>query len=121
MTTTTLRPPATAPLDDLAAPLDGLAAAAEQATDDARTRAVLAAVVERLEDAAGAGLGDAGSDPLVVLQRRFGRAHALLAARAPAGLEPGLLRELARAVEAPDDGAAASLRPAVRCAVSATC
>jgi hypothetical protein len=84
--------------DELAAALDGLAAAAGQAGDDARTRAVLAVVVERLEDAAGAGLGDTCGEPLVVLQRRFGRAHARLAARPAGRLDPDLLSDLARAL-----------------------
>ena len=83
---------------DVTGALDGLAAAAEQAHDDAPTRAVLAVVVMRLEDAAGAGLGDACGDPLVVLQRRFGRAHARLAARAAGQVDADLLHGLARAL-----------------------
>ncbi len=86
---------------DLTRALDGLAAAAEQAHDDAPTRAVLAVVVTRLEDAAGAGLGEACGDPLVVLQRRFGRAHARLAARTAGDVDADLLHGLARAL-APD-------------------
>jgi predicted transcriptional regulator len=106
--------------DALSTALDGLAVAAERARDDGRTRAVLAAVVQRLEDAADAGLGDADGDPLVVLQRRFGRAHALLAARPAADLEPDLLRSVAAAVAAPAASAAA-VRPATPCPVPATC
>ncbi len=79
--------------------LDGLAAAAEQARDDARTRAVLAVVVQRLEDAAGAWLGDTGGDPLVVLQRRFGRAHGLLLERRTGDADADLLHGLARALQ----------------------
>ncbi len=105
MTTTTTR------TTDLTSALDGLALAAEQAPDDALTRAVLAAVVERLEDATGAGLGDASGDPLVVLQRRFGRAHARLAARGVADVDADLLQGLARALHAEP---AADVRPAGR-------
>lgn len=82
----------------LADALDGLAAAAEQARDDACTRAVLAVVVQRLEDAAGATLGTADHDPLVVLQRRFGRAHARLAARPATDVDPDLLHDLVGAL-----------------------
>ena len=84
---------------ELAEALDGLAAAAEQAHDDARTRAVLAVVVERLEDASGTTLGDAAGDPLVVLQRRFGRAHARLAAQPARRVDGDLLLGLARALQ----------------------
>jgi hypothetical protein len=92
---TTLR---TTTSDDLAGALDGLATAAGQALDDARTRAVLAVVVQRLEDAAGACLGDTHGDPLVVLQRRFGRAHARLTAHRAAEVDADLLHGLARAL-----------------------
>ena len=37
-------------------------------------------------------------EPLVVLQRRFGRAHARLAARPAGRLDPDLLSDLARAL-----------------------
>ena len=84
--------------NDLADALDGLAAAAGQARDDACTRAVLAVVVQRLEDAACATLGTADHDPLVVLQRRFGRAHARLAALRAAEVDTDLLHGLARAL-----------------------
>src|SRR5688572_23669441 len=103
-TTSTRTTPGTAPrtsLDELAGALDGLATAAEQARDDAPTRAVLAVVVQRLEAAAGAALGDACGEPLVVLQRRFGRAHARLAARSSGEVDADLLHGLARAL-APD-------------------
>jgi hypothetical protein len=59
--------------------LHELTAAAAHACDDARTRAVLAVVVRQLEHAAAAELGDTAGEPLVVLQRRLGRAHRLLA------------------------------------------
>ncbi len=101
--TTTL--PTTSLDDDLAGALDGLAVAAEQAPDDVRTRAVLAAVVQRLEDAADAGLGPAGDEPLVVLQRRFGRAHVRLAGRPAADLEAGLLLGLVSALHSAPAGA----------------
>ena len=119
--TTLLPAPTTASDDDLSGALVALAAAAEQARDDVRTRAVLAAVVERLEHAAGADLGDTAVDPLVVLQRRFGRAHALLARRLGTAVEPDLLRGLAAAVMAPDDPRSSVLRRTPRCAVPATC
>ena len=100
--TTTLR---TTTSDDLTDALDRLATAAEQAPENPRTRAVLAVVVQRLEDAAGAWLGDADGEPLVVLQRRFGRAHARLVADGRAALDADLLHGLARALrpEAADD------------------
>ena len=110
---TTLR---TTTSDDLAGALDGLAAAAEQARDDARTRAVLAVVVQRLEDAAGAELGTTDGDPLVVLQRRFGRAHAQLAAHRTADVDADLLHGLARALRPEPAG---DLRPALRPASAA--
>jgi predicted transcriptional regulator len=107
---TTLR---TTTSDDLAAALDGLAAAAEQARDDARTRAVLAVVVQRLEDAAGTELGETDHDALVVLQRRFGRAHAQLAAHGAAHVDADLLHGLAKALQPEPAGEpAAVLRPA---------
>ena len=84
---------------ELAAGLDGLAAAAGQACDDARTRAVLAVVVQRLEDAAGAELGDTTGEALVVLQRRFGRAHARLAQRGAGPVDADLLHGLAMALQ----------------------
>lgn len=92
---TTLR---TTTSDDLADALDSLASAAGQARDDACTRAVLAVVVQRLEDAAGATLGTADHDPLVVLQRRFARAHARLSAHRAADVDADLLHGLARAL-----------------------
>jgi hypothetical protein len=101
------------PLEDLASALDGLAAAVEQARDDARTRAVLAVVVQRLEDTVDAALGDTCGDPLVVLQRRFGRAHARLAARRASGLDAGFLQALATTlVPEPAGGARRELRAA---------
>ncbi len=100
---------------ELTGALDGLAAAAAQAGDDARTPAVLAVVVQRLEDAAGAGLGDASREPLVVLQRRLGRASARLAgSRAP--LDADLVDGLARALE---PQAEVDPRPAVQPATTA--
>ena len=88
----------TTPFDDLAGALDTLAAAAEQTRDDAPGRAVLAVVVQRLEDAAGAWLGDTDDDALVVLQRRFGRAHARLARDRTGGVDADLLHGLAQAL-----------------------
>ena len=117
MTAPTTTQPTTTPLTDLTGALDGLAAAAEQAHDDAPTRAVLAVVVMRLEDAAGAALGEACGDPLVVLQRRFGRAHARLAARSSGHVEADLLHGLARAL-APEP--APSARTSARRAPAAT-
>jgi hypothetical protein len=96
---------------DVGAALDGLAAAAAQAHDDARTRAVLAVVVQRLEDAAGAELGATDGDPLVVLQRRFGRAHARLAAHDTAHVDADLLHDLTGALRPEPAG---DLRPALR-------
>ena len=116
--TTTLPTPTTA-ARDLALALDGLAAAAEQSTDDACTRAVLAVVVQRLEDAAGAGLGGTTGDPLVVLQRRFGRAHAQLAGDDTAQVDADLLLGLARALR-PEPAVARqpSARPAPTAALA---
>ena len=120
---TTTLPTTTSPGTDEAVDqaLDRLAAAADSAHDDARTRAVLAVVVQRLEDAADAGLGDTSLDPLVVLQRRFGRAHALLAAQRPDDVDADLLHGLARALR-PElaDGGGPSPRP-VPAAALATC
>lgn len=59
--------------------LDQLAHAAAEAPDTRWTTTVLAAAVLDLECAAGASLGVAECDPLVVLQRRIGRVHRLLA------------------------------------------
>lgn len=97
---------------DLAGELDGLAAAAAQARDDACTRAVLAVVVQRLEDTADATLGTAHHDPLVVLQRRFGRAHARLAARPAADVDADLLHALARSLRPEPARRWPSVRPA---------
>lgn len=52
-----------------------LAAAAADAEDDAPALAALSSVVRALERAAGASLGPTDDEGLVVLQRRFGRAH----------------------------------------------
>ena len=112
-TTTTTTTTRTTPFGGLATALDGLAAAAHQARDDAPTRAVLAVVVHRLEDAAGAGLGDTDGDPLVVLQRRLGRAHGLLLERGACAVDGDLLRGLARALE---PAATVAARPPVRTA-----
>ncbi len=110
---TTLR--TTSRWNERAGVLDRLAVAAEQAHDDRRTRAALAVVVQRLEDAAGAGLGDASREPLVVLQRRLGRASARLAgSRAP--LDADLVDGLARALEPQPE---VDPRPAVQPATTA--
>ena len=91
---------------ELAEALDGLAAAAERVGDDPCTRAVLAVVVQRLEESAGVALGETCGDPLVVLQRRFGRAHARLAAARH--VDADLLLGLARALQrSPGEAAAA--------------
>ena len=60
---------------DLSEALNDLAQHAAVSAD----RAALAAAVLRLEQAAGAPLGGADLDPPVVLRRRVGRAHRLLA------------------------------------------
>lgn len=65
--------------------LDELGDVAAQAADDAPTRAALARTVGLLELAAGAALGPAEHDPLVVLQRRLGRASQRLSVGARAG------------------------------------
>ena len=93
MTTTAL------PRTDLDDVLQVLAAAAAHAPDDDCTRAVLAVVVQRLEDAAGAWLGETDGDPLVVLQRRFGRAHARLVEDGRRDTEVALLHALALALQ----------------------
>lgn len=69
----------------LSSALDELTEVAARAVDDAPTRAALARSVELLEQAAGAGLGPTGCDPLVVLQRRLGRAAQRLSVGARAG------------------------------------
>ncbi|MEJ5867045.1 hypothetical protein WDV85_04735 [Pseudokineococcus sp. 5B2Z-1] len=67
---------------------------------------VLAGAVARLEALAGAPLGPVAGEPLVVLQRRAGRALRLLAARTPA-VDGGRLAGLATDLREP---AAALLR-----------
>ncbi|WP_298805767.1 hypothetical protein [uncultured Pseudokineococcus sp.] len=67
---------------------------------------VLAGAVARLEALAGAPLGPVAGEPLVVLQRRAGRALRLLAGRAPA-VDAGRLAGLATDLREP---AAALLR-----------
>jgi hypothetical protein len=104
---------------DLADALDGLAAAAEQAGDDPCTRAVLAVVVQRLEESAGVGLGETCADPLVVLQRRFGRAHARLAAGGTGDTD--LLLGLARALQPQPSQDQQPTVPTVRAAALAGC
>jgi hypothetical protein len=71
---------------DLATALDELAQVAATTQDAARATTALAAAVVDLETAAGAGLGVAAGDPLVLLQRRLGRVHRLLL-DAPAGVD----------------------------------
>jgi hypothetical protein len=106
---------------DLASALHGLAAAAGRACDDTRSRAVLAVLVQRLEDAAGAGLGDTSGDPLVVLQRRFGRAHAHLAVRGAADVDAALLHDLAQALEPEPAGDVRRCGPPLATAALAGC
>lgn len=65
--------------DGVESALDELVTAAAAARDDVRSRAALASVVLSLERSAGSSLGTTAGDPLVVLQRRLGRAHRLLA------------------------------------------
>ena len=77
-------------MPELATALDRLAHAAAHTPDTPATRTARAAAVTDLERAAHAGLGPAGHDPLVVLQRRLGRAHARLAAT-PGAPEAGAL------------------------------
>lgn len=63
----------------------------EAAEEDAR--ALVAQATSELERLAGVGLGPSGEDALVVLTRRFARAHGRLLARpgGPAGAEVALL------------------------------
>ncbi len=65
--------------DGVGSALDELAGAAAATQDDACARTALSAVVLSLESSAGSSLGPTEGDPLVVLQRRLGRAHRLLA------------------------------------------
>ena len=58
--------------------LHELVTAAAAIRDDVCGRAGLAVVVLSLECSAGGSLGTTDGDPLVVLQRRLGRAHRLL-------------------------------------------
>ncbi len=115
--------PLTTPLatcdEDVTDALEGLAAAAEQASDDARTRTLLEVAVHRLEDAADAGLGDSRGDPLVVLQRRLGRASARLAGRSTGRVDAELLHRLARALQPePTTGGRPDVRPATTAALA---
>lgn len=118
-TGTTTRTTTRTTSDELNAALDGLAAAAGHACDEPRTRAVLAVVVQRLEDATGAWLGDTDGDPLVVLQRRFGRAHARLAEQRPDHVDADLLTGLARALQPqPAPAQRGGLRPTAAAALA---
>ena len=74
------------------AALEELVGAAAAVADDACGRAALAAVVRSMESSAESSLGTTAGDPLVVLQRRLGRAHRLLAVDPSATLTPGELR-----------------------------
>lgn len=80
--------------------LDQLAHAAAEAPDTRWTTTVLAAAVLDLECAAGASLGVAECDPLVVLQRRIGRVHRLLAT-APGATNPERVQAHLRALRHP--------------------
>ncbi len=76
----------------VSAALEDLVGAAAAAADDAGGRAALAAVVRSLESSAESSLGTTAGDPLVVLQRRLGRAHRLLAVDPSGTLTAGELR-----------------------------
>lgn len=80
--------------------LDELVRAAAAAADGVWTTTVLAAAVLDLEQTAGAPLGDTGADPTVVLQRRLGRAHRLLARDAEA-VDPDRVRRHRQALVGP--------------------
>lgn len=80
--------------------LDQLADAAASAPENSRTTTVLAMAVMDLERAANASLGTADGDPLVVLHRRLGRAHRLLAAESGA-LSLALVRTHLQALRRP--------------------
>ena len=84
---------------DLVTALDELAQAAASTRDAARTTILAAAVVD-LEHAAGAGLGAADDDPLVLLQRRLARVHRLLL-DAPADIDAARVRRHADALRHP--------------------
>ena len=105
--TTTTATPTTALRTGLSHALDELGEVAAQAGDDAPTRAALARAVEQLEQAAGADLGSTTCDPLVVLQRRLGRAAQRLDgltaadASAAAGLSAEQVRAHAAALRCP--------------------
>lgn len=71
--------------------LDQLVHAANEAPDTRWTTTVLATAVTDLERVAGASLGAAEHDPLVVLQRRLGRVHRRLAAD-PGSASPVVVR-----------------------------
>lgn len=58
--------------------LGWLAETVADSPDSPSTRFALAGVVHDLEDLVGATLGNAHTDPIVVLLRRFARAHRLL-------------------------------------------
>jgi hypothetical protein len=118
---TTMRTLPTTTSHDLLEALDGLAAAAARTGDDACGRAVLSLVVQHLEDAAGGGLGSTDGDPLVVLQRRFGRAHARLATRPAADVDGDLLLGLASALQPEPAGHRRHSAPAVSAAVLVGC
>jgi len=103
-------------MSTLSLALDDLAEIAAQAADDTATRAVLARTVCSLEQAAGAGLGRVDGDPLVVLQRRLGRAARRLAADPAPGaattLTSAQVRAHAAALRCPETTAVR--RPDVR-------
>lgn len=78
--------------DDTTTALERLAHAAAEAVDDGWTIVALAAAVTDLERVAVAELGPAEHDPLVVMQRRLGRVHRLLAAAEPGDLRVEVVR-----------------------------
>ena len=84
--------------------LDEIAHLLADADDDALTREVSAAAVTTLERMAGAPLVTTAGEPLVVLTRRFARAHRLLDGRAASSEALGLLRTQRDALR--DPGAA---------------
>ena len=72
--------------------LDQLVHAAAEAPPTCWARAVLASAVTDLEQVAGASLGAADQDSMVMLQRRLGRVHRLLTGAPGSPGSPGASR-----------------------------
>lgn len=87
--------------------LDELAFTAAEIDDSATATRGLATTVLLLEQAAGVSLGPVDGEPLVVLQRRFGRAHHRLAPESISAEEATQLLAALRTAAAPD----ADVRP----------